>query len=107
MGDLVLTPNENAVLSVIAIRPSFTVAQLAMWAHMTPSEVHETVNGLIQKRLFTHIDGDTLELTAAGMSAVKQILQKGDKQYWVLGTEEAFASSGLDEALDIWIDRLT
>lgn len=106
MADLVLTLNEIAVLGVVALKPTFTVAQLAMWAHMTPSGIHETVRGLIQKKLMTPIEGDALKLTDAGMSAVKQVMRKSDKQYWVLGKEESFASSGVDEALDNWIDRL-
>ncbi|HLJ25965.1 MAG TPA: hypothetical protein VKY85_04590 [Candidatus Angelobacter sp.] len=72
---------------------------------MTPSEVHEVLQGLTQKQLIVPVEGDALKLTADGMVAVRQVTRRDEKNFWVVGQGESFASSGLDDALDSWIEK--
>jgi len=104
MADLVLTTSEVALLRVVGLHSAFTPAQLAMWAHMTPTEVHGVVAGLIQKQLMAPAPGETLKLTDGGMSAVRKIMRQNNKEFWVIGERESAADPGVDEALDNWID---
>jgi hypothetical protein len=105
--------SERTVLASLSAssQSAFTVPQVAVLSHMSPSEAHAAVHALTQKEFIVPIaplepvtTAGLLRLTNAGAVAVKELARKDETHAWIVGDAQSVAK--LDDELDSLIDGL-